>query len=162
MLTSNVRWFPLKATAAANLVMIVLLLANSLGCVEIALLLQGALPPAGSRDASGNVVTSPIDGGPANTETATPLSVVLRASNSNPTLGEQLTLTCDVQGQAPAGTRYSFSDSSGRLIQSQSSSTASLTVSESDLGVQFQFRCTASFPEGSNSDSGTISVIPTG
>ncbi len=160
MLSPNDRLMSRKATVD-SLTLLAIARTSGAGCIEIALLLQDALPSTTSVNGSMDD-TTPNDENPTDAEPDAPPSVVIRASNTNPTVGEQLTLTCDVEGQAPNGTRYSFSDPSGRLIQSQSNSTASLTISESDVSVEFQFNCSASFPDGTNSDSGTVSAIPSG
>ncbi len=161
MLTPHFRLMSRVATATSVLALTVTLLVVTTGCVEIALLLQDALPSTDHQNGGTNTPT-PEDGDNNNTDPAILPSVVLRASNTNPNIGEQLILTCDLQGQAPIDTRYTFSDSSNRLIQTPSSNTASMTISESDVGIQFQFRCSASFPDGMSSNSSTISVIPVG
>jgi len=128
------------------------------GCIEIQALLSGSFPtdsvPGGSNGDDG----FPGNGG---TPQGAP-AVTLRVSNPSPGLNETVFLTCTRVSGGTSGLSFSFQPETSRLSVNQSAGTASITVSEPDIGTEFIFTCTAVNDFGTSGPSNRVSVIPTG
>ncbi len=137
-----------------GLIVIVLLVAAG-GCVEL-----GLFPGAGS---GGGGFTPPTNGGNGGSgSVGDVLRVQLSASNTNPTLDEEVLLRCIVVEGSSTGVIFAFQPNSGRLAANPTAGTASFIVDASDISTAFRFTCTAQSASVSSDPSNQVLIIPTG
>ena len=128
------------------------------GCVEILSALYGVEPRATDGTASpGGDSTEPDGDGDSD---GVPV-VSLRVSNPFPQMNETVTLTCSLDPGSPTATTFDFQPNDGRLDQGRTAGTAEFTPSESDLGADFTYTCTATNVFGTSARSTPVTISPT-
>lgn len=126
------------------------------GCIELQYYL-GGIVPGGDGPGITNDNGEPSD----NDNVTTDLRVNLAASNLAPTVNEELQLTCTVIEGDPLGVTYAFLPELGRLVVDGNAGTASLVITEADIGVSYEFTCTATDEDGTSPPSNSVIVVGT-
>ncbi len=110
----------------------------------------------GTPDGSGNDnITTP----PPPDDVA--LRVMLVASNTTPTLGEEVFLRCMIVEGDASNPTYRFQPNTRRLIVDAMAGTASFIVEEVDLGTELLATCTVTTDAGTSEPSNRVSIFPT-
>ncbi len=129
------------------------------GCLEILVALDAIQPGAT------NGTQSPDDDGidPNSNGDSDGIPVVsLRVSNPLPQMNETVTLTCSLDAGSSTALTFDFQPNDGRLDRGRTAGTAEFTPSESDLGAELTYTCTATNAFGTSNRSNTVTVLPTG
>ncbi len=128
------------------------------GCVEIAFILRGG---SGSS-ADGGGATDPFgnSGSVGGNTDGVPVAR-LTASNTSPSVQEEVVLTCTRIAGDATGITFAFAPDNGRLAVNERQGTASFIVSESDVNQEFVFTCTATNDAGAGGPSNSVVIIPT-
>lgn len=128
------------------------------GCVEIAFILTGG---SGSSADGGGSTGSFGNDRPAGADSGGVPVTRLTASNTSPSVQEEVFLTCARIAGDAAGITFTFAPNDGRLFVDRRQGTASFIVSESDVSQEFVFTCTATNDAGTGEPSNSVVIIPT-
>ena len=136
----------------------VLALAMSTTCIEFQTVLSGVIADRNGGSPPSGTGTDPTGNG----DTAQPPEVTMTVSNPNPSVNEEVLLTCRSASAIQPATSFAFQPAGLLFGVNSITGTAVFLPSEADIGTAFEFTCTGTNENGTGSSSTAIAVIPVG